>query len=248
MSQVVLHSIHPAEATDAQWRRIATLSGVVSFIQLVLVLIPIIVFAIAGVGEPTTAEEYFTVLQNDRLVGILRLDFATLLLICLISVMPFGIYAALRHTHGPYALLAGVLIVVGVLLALANHSALSMILLSDKYAAATTAAERAQLLAAGEAIIASDMWRSTAGFLAGIFMQGGFAFISIVMLRSRHFSRWTAYTGLAANGLDWIHVFVGLFATSLANTLLYIGGVFYLAWFPLLGRDLLRFGRGLVEE
>jgi hypothetical protein len=48
--------------------------------------------------------------------------------------------------------------------------------------------------------------------------------------------------GLAANGLDLIHVFVGLFAASAATILLSIGGLFYLAWFPLLARDLLSGG------
>jgi uncharacterized membrane protein len=112
-----------------------------------------------------------------------------------------NIYAALRRSHQAYTALATALVFVGMILALANHSAFSMIHLSDQYAAATTAAQRAQLLAAGEAVIASDRWHSTAGFLAGIFMQGGFVFISVVMLQGKEFSKGTAYTGLLANGL-----------------------------------------------
>ena len=60
---------------------------------------------------------------------------------------------------------------------------------------------REQLLVAGEAVIAGDMWHSTSGFLAGIFMQGGFVLISAVMLRSKVFSKGTAITGMVANGL-----------------------------------------------
>jgi hypothetical protein len=37
-------------------------------------------------------------------------------------------------------------------------------------------------------------------------------------------------------------VFVGLALPSLAITMLWIAGVFYLAWFPLLARDLLKRG------
>jgi hypothetical protein len=37
-------------------------------------------------------------------------------------------------------------------------------------------------------------------------------------------------------------VFVGLVLPSLATTMLWIAGVFYLAWFPLLTRDLLKRG------
>ena len=63
---------------------------------------------------------------------------------------------------------------IGTLLALANESAFAMMHLSDLYAAASSAAQQEQLLAAGEAVIAANMWNSTAGFLAGIFMQGWF--------------------------------------------------------------------------
>lgn len=67
-------------------------------------------------------------------------------------------------------------------------------------------------------------------------MQGAFLFISVVMLRGREFGRATALAGIGSNGLDLAHVFVGLLDPSLAAILLSIGGLFYLAWFPLLGR------------
>jgi hypothetical protein len=62
------------------------------------------------------------------------------------------------------------------------------------------------------------------------------------MLRSKAFSKGTAISGLAANELDFMHVFAGLVLPSLATTMLWIAGVFYLAWFPLLTRDLLKRG------
>lgn len=131
----------------------------------------------------------------------------------------------------------------GTLLGLANHSAFSFIVLSDQYALATTAAEQARLLAAGDALIAGDMWHSTAGFMAGVMMQGGFMWLSWLVWRTPGFHKATAVSGFVANGLDWLHLFVGLVAPAVGFTMLYIGGVFYLAWFPLLARDLWRWGR-----
>jgi hypothetical protein len=247
MSQLEQSQLTAVETAASEWKTLGRLGGVAALIQLACVLTTIIVAFTVGV-EPKTADEYFTVLQNDRLVGLLRLDFSTLILISLVPLTAFGIYAALRRSHQAYPALATAFIFVGTILALANHSAFSMIHLSDQYAVATTAAQRAQLLAAGEAVIASDMWHSTAGFLAGIFMQGGFVFISLVMLQSKEFSKETAYTGLLANGLDFVHVFVALLAPSIATILLSIGGLFYLAWFPLLGRDLLKIGRSAAKE
>jgi len=240
------HALDQTTSTESQWRNLCRIGGVSSFLQLALVLLSAVIGIIVG-GEPKTAGEYFSALGNDGLAGILRLDFATLILICLFVFTAFGILAAFRRSNLPYAALAMTLVLVGTILGLANHSAFSMMRLSDLYAAAASATQQEQLLTVAEAMIASDMWNSTAGFLAGIFMQGGFVFISIVMLRSKEFSKGTAVTGLLANGLDLIHVFVMLFAPAVGIALLYIGGIFYLAWFPLLGRDLLKLGRDVSK-
>jgi hypothetical protein len=241
MSQLALDRPLVAQAATSQWGNLRRVAGWATLAQLLCLLLSVVVGIAAGM-EPATAQEHFSMLQNDRVVGLLRLDFPTLIMICLFSITSYGIYGALRRSDGAYAGLATVLVCVGVVLALANHSAFSMIRLSDLYIVATTAAAQEQLLVAGEAVIAGDMWHSTSGFLAGIFMQGGFVIISAIMLRSKAFSKGTAMTGLAANGLDLLHVFVGLLLPSLATTMLWIAGVFYLAWFPLLARDLLKRG------
>ena len=183
-------------------------------------------------------------LQNNRLAGLLRLDIGTLVLITLFPFVSLGFYAAMRRSRQAYAMLALFLILIGAVLGLANESAFSLVHLSDLHAEAETVAQQEQLLAAGEAVLASNMWNSSAGFLAGIFMQGGFVFISFVMLRTRGFGKATAWSGIISNGLDWLHLLVGLGFPALATILLSIGGVFYVAWFILLGRDLYRFRDG----
>ncbi|MGD9093572.1 MAG: hypothetical protein PVF74_12050 [Anaerolineales bacterium] len=249
MSQLAINqTTKTAESTittASQWANISKLGGWASLLQLACVLASAIVLSIVGL-EPTTAAEYFEAFQMNRLVGILRLDFPTLLLLCLFYLTAFGIFAGLRDSHGAYAALGAALIYVGTTLGIANHSAFSMIRLTDLYAAATTAAQQEQLLVVGEAMVASDMWNSTAGFLAGIFLQGSLVFLSTLMLRSKNFSKWTAYTGILGNGFDLAHVFVALFAPAMASTLLYISGPFYLAWFILLGRDLIKVGHKIA--
>ena len=87
------------------------------------------------------------------------------------------------------------------------------------------------------------MWNSTAGFIAGILLQGAGVLISVVMLRGKTFSKVTAYAGILANGFDLTQHLMRPFLPSIASILLMIGGPFYLLWFPLLGRDLFRLGR-----
>jgi hypothetical protein len=242
MSQLTLSQVQEVESAESDWNRLIQLGGIAAWIQVISLLISFIAMAIVG-SEPTTAEEYYQALNRDGLAGLLRLDFGTLILLVLVPFVAVGIYAVFRHKRQAYATLAMILILFGTVLCLADHSAFSIMHLSELYAAATTSSEQTQLLAAGEAVIATDMWHSTAGFLAGIFMQGGFAFISFVMLRSSGFSKWTAYSGILSNGFDFLHVFIGLFAPALAAIVLGIGGVFYLIWFPLLGWDLIRAGK-----
>jgi hypothetical protein len=240
MTQITLKQVE--ERTDADWRHVIRLGGIVSWIQLGMILSTVVVGLAVGL-LPETAEGYFQMLNNEGVIGVLRLDLGTLLLLALMPFLAVAIYGAFRPSRPAYGFLALVLVLLGILLSLANESALSMMHLADLYAAAGSAAQQAQIVAAGEAVLAADMWHSTAGFLSGVFMQGGFVFISAVMLGSKAFSKWTAYTGLLSNGLDFLHLFVGLVAPALGSVMLGVGGVFYLFWFVLLGRDLVQFGR-----
>jgi hypothetical protein len=241
MATTTLTHTAAGKYADSQWRSLCKLGGIAALLQLVCVLTSTVIAILVGT-EPANAEEYFSILEQNRLAGLLRLDFATLILICLYPLTSFGMYAALRDSNKAYSSLAVALIFTGTILALAPHSAFSMIGLSDQFAAATSIVQQEQLLAAGEAVISSDMWHSTSGFLAGIFMQGGSIVVSVVMLGSKNFSRATGITGILSNGFDLVHVFVALFNPALAVILLYISGPFYLLWFPLLARDLYKLG------
>ena len=242
MSQLTLSQTYEAEAATSDWNRLIKVGGYTLWIQLGCLLFSLITLTMMG-AEPTRAEDAFSMLQADRLSGLLRLDLGTLVMIALFPFVAVAIYGAFRKSRPAYALLTLILVLTGTLLALANHSAFSIVRLSDMHAAASSATEQAQLLAAGEAILAGNMWHTSAGFLAGLFMQGGFAFISLIMLQSNTFSKVSAYSGFLANGLDFIHVPLMLFAPTLGSIVLAIGGIFYLIWFPMLGRDLVRLSR-----
>jgi len=113
----------------------------------------IIVVSTLGL-KPTSAHEYFTLLESNRIVGLLRDDFLSLIIISLYLVTFFALYGAMRRVNGVYAALATVLTFAAVICSFASHSGFSMLHLSEQYAAALTDAVRSQLLAAGEAIIA----------------------------------------------------------------------------------------------
>ena len=82
--------------------------------------------------------------------------------------------------------------------------------------AAVSDAQRTQLVAAGQAIIASDMWNGTAAYMGGILLQGSGVMISVIMLRSREFSKVTAIAGSLGNALDLTQHLLHPFAPSLS--------------------------------
>jgi hypothetical protein len=247
MSNTMIDQTTESRNADAQWQTLATISGIVALIQLVCVLVTVVVATTVGV-EPSSPMGYFEMFQESRLRALLRLDFPTMVQLALWPITIMGIYAIFRRTHAAYAALTVVLVLVGVVVVLATHSGFSIIRISDQYTLAATEAQKAQLAASAEAVISTDMWHSSAGFLSGLFMQGALAFISVVGLRSGRLGKGTAITGLVANGLDWLHVLVALVSPSLAAILLYVAGPAYLLWFPLLGRDLIKYGRNVKTQ
>jgi len=221
-------------------------AALAALIQIVCVFVMVGVVSALG-REPATAEEYYTLLREDRVTALLRMDFMSLINVSRFTITSFAIFTVLRKHIATYAALATALIYLGVALGLSTHSAASMLYLSEQYELATTELQQQVILTAGEAVIASDWWKSTGGFFAGIFLQGGMAFMSVLMLRSNRFRKVTAYAGLLSNGLDFSHVVVGLVLPSLAGTLIAIGGLFYLIWYPLLLLDFIRLGRGVSK-
>jgi hypothetical protein len=182
--------------------------------------------------------------QSSKLEVVLRGDFLLLILIGLyLGTFP-ALYAALRRVNPVYTALATLFTVIAVAGTFAIESTFSMLHLGDQYLAASSDAQRAQLLAAGEAVIASDMWNSSAAYMGGMLLQGSGVIISVIMFSSPDFSKVTAYSGILANGFDMVQHILHPFAPSISAFISTFMGLFYLVWYIMLGRDLLRLGRG----
>ncbi|MBN1303452.1 MAG: hypothetical protein JXA13_03380 [Anaerolineales bacterium] len=218
------------------------MAGLGAGLQFILVLIMLAAAITLGI-IPTTVEEYFRIYQNNLLAGMLQDDFTSLLMISTNLFTFPGLYAALKTDNKPFTAFATVLTFQGAAVAFASHSGFAFMHLSAKYAAAASDLQRSQLLAAGEAVLANNLWNGTGGFMAGILLQGSGLLISAIMLCSKKFSKLTAITGILGNGLDLTQHLLHLFLPSLAAPIQMIMGPFYMLWFPLLGRDFFRLAR-----
>jgi hypothetical protein len=217
--------------------------GIVAWILAAYSLATIVQIFVLG-GQPVTAAEAFGLLQNSKVLGLLRLDLPTVAAMPLYYLLFLGLYAALRPSDRANVTLSVALVFAGITLLLATPTALSMIPLSEKYAAATTEATRIQILAAGEAVLATDIWHGTSAIIGGILVQAGAVLISAVMLRTNVFSRMTAYVGILTHGLDLAHILLGLFLPAAGFVLIALVGPLYLVWFPLVGRRLFQLAAG----
>jgi hypothetical protein len=245
MSSSNLKPIH--NSSNPNYQTLYTIGGIAAFLQLVVILAYGIIIAVLG-PKPTTAEEFFNVQQNNTLAAVLRGDFLLLILIGLYLFTFSALYFSLRRVSPVFSALATLFTFIVVATTFATESTFSLLNLGDKFTAAVSEVERAQFAAAGEAVIASDMWNSSAAYMGGILLQGSGVMISVIMLRSKDFSKWTAYSGIITNSLDLIQHILHPFFPPFSSVIMSIMGLFYFVWFPLLGRDLLRLGRRRQNE
>ncbi|HEX6800791.1 MAG TPA: DUF4386 family protein, partial [Ktedonobacterales bacterium] len=133
------------------------------------------------------------------LLGLIDLDLAMLLGVGSSSLIYLALFGALRRVNAPVMALGMIVGLVSVATYFASNVAFNMLLLSNQFAAATSDAQRSQLLAAGHAMLA--IWQGTAYDVS--YVLGGVAIliISVVMLRSAVFGKVTAYLGLLFGAL-----------------------------------------------
>lgn len=216
------------------------IGGISSMILIVYSLATMLIMVFIG-APPETITECFTMLNENKFFGLLRLDMLTVFIMPLYYLLFYSIYKALKKTNNDEILtISMILIFAGLTLFLATPSVFSYLHLSDKYAIATSEIQKNQILAAGEAILASDMWHGTGAKIGGMLLQTGAFLISLVMLKQNVFNKLTAYTGIFTHGLDLAHILIGFFLPSVGIILMAIAGLLYLLWFPLIGTRLFK--------
>ncbi len=223
-------------------KSIYIIGGISAILQLIVILGYSIALGVLG-PKLTTAAEYFAVYQESPFEMVLRGDFLLLILIGLyLGTFP-ALYITLRRLSPVYVALATLFTVIAVTLAFAGESTFALLHLAEQYAAATSETLQAQFLAAGEAVIASDMWHSSAAYMSGILLQGSGVMISAIMLRSDDFHKVTAYSGLLGNGLDLIQHIIHPFAPEASAAIQMVMGLGYFVWYPMLAWDFFRLAK-----
>jgi hypothetical protein len=197
---------------------------------------------------PTTVTAWFALLQNDPLVGLSWLNAFDLVNYALVGVMFLALFAALKRVNRSAMGIAAGLGLVGIAIYFASNQALPLQSLSQKYAAATTEAQRAMLLAAGQARLTISQFSSAGRYLSLLLIGAAGLLTSIVMLRSNMFSRVTAYMGMLAAILDLAYCLAIVLLPAVDGELIGVcfipvAGLCLMIWHVLIGQRLYRQGR-----
>lgn len=238
-NQANIENIYP------RWKSLHRIGGIGALIAAALLLIEIIVFAIWP--QQTTAIDYFTLFQSNKLMGLM--DFYLLEMIAYILFVPIflSLYVAIRKSNESYMFLAVILAIIGISIFLSTNNSFSLLSLSNQYTAATTEAQKSILLAAGQTMIVNTGQRAVGGFNMGFLLVSiAGLIVSAVMLKSAIFSKSTAYIGIIAFAISLADYFRVVFlSSSVALTLIIAvtSGVLLIVWFILVGRRLLKLGK-----
>ena len=220
---------------DPRWKPLYRIGGSAALFSVVIIPIQLIVFI--AWGQPESALGWFNLFRDNEVAGLLAFEILFVVNAVVGIATALALYAALRQINESLMAIATVLGLIEVVAFIVARPAVEMLYLSNQYAAATTDAQRAILLAAGQAMLAT--FHGTAFHVGINLFSAYYLIVPIVMLQSNIFSRVTAYTGIVAAILNW-----GLYVPGAVGVILFTLSVvpFLAIWLVLVARRLFQLG------
>jgi hypothetical protein len=242
----------PQSDRDTNWQWLCRAGGAAALIAVVVFrrhfgaeVALLMDMGIVGQKPPVSVLDWFTLLQDNTVLGLILLDLFDIVNYMLVSLMFLALYGALRRANKVTMTVATACSLVGAAVYLASNQAFAMLALSNRYAAATTDAQRTAFLAAGEALL---VIHNPGGIHLSLFLVALAGLIaSLVMWRSGVFGKVTATMGLVANSLVLSYFVVVAFAPAIAPLFPSISALFRLIWYILIARRLFQLGRRIPE-
>lgn len=244
-----------AETADSAWKLLYRVGGAAALMTVLVSLLDILVTAVSKNADTEpgslTAVEWFTLLQRKRFLGLRNLGLFNVINTALAAPLYLGLYAVHRRASRGYAALAALLSFIGTAIYIANNKALPMLALSDQYAAATTESQKSMVAAAGQAMLAQGEDFTPGSFMGFLLPGVAGVLMGIAMLRSRVFSRLTAWTGILGSGLLLIFTTWTTFVATRFKAAMLVaisGGLLSMVWLVLVARRLFQLGRRSMNE
>jgi hypothetical protein len=226
---------------DAVWKPLYRIGGYAPWVILGCFLLQILVM-FSGEPFPSATEDWFSLLDRNRILGLLYFNVLDIFSIPLMGPMLLALCIALRKGRESLMAVAAFLSVLGIAVFVSPRAEIlaAGISLSDRYAAAASDGARDRILTSGEGLFAiGQAALQTTGFL---FIASAVLILSWVMLRNTAFGKAAAWTGIFAGFITIADYFLAVFAPASANALLMFGILIWAAWWILISRRLLQLG------
>jgi hypothetical protein len=221
------------DADIDRWADLYRIGGWAALLGAAIIPLSIIAYFI----WPPFPDDILTIIQQNRLAGIMSLD--ALYLVANVPAIPIflTLYVTLRRVNPSLALLALTLGLIGLVALIPARPIAEMVALSDRYAAAATDAERLAIRAVGDALLAQ--FEGTAYNAHYVLGSLSLLISAFLMLRGEIYSRAAAWVGIVTN----VVVF-GLYVPEVGAYISLLSVVGYLIWWIQIGTRLLRLARG----
>jgi len=232
------------QVSGPDYKGLYRLGGAAALIVVVLTIGEVIGFSFYP--QPGLVSDWFDLFQRSKIIGLLDFWGLEIPMYGMFILVFLALFVVLRKTNEELMAIALILALLGAGIFFATNNPFSMLALSDRYAAATTDAERSALLAAGQAVLVNTNQRTVGGFNIALFLVSVAGLIvSSIMLRDDSFSRRTAYVGILAHGLSLADYVRQALTSSVTIALLVIlpGALCVAVWFTLVSRRLTQLGR-----
>jgi len=247
------------ETSESSWKGLYIVGGFAAMLAAIIFRrnfgVEITLFSEHSI--PNTAIDWFTLLQNNRLIGLFFLELFDIVNNALLSLVFMALYSVIRKVNKSFMVIATTFGLVGIAVYIASNQAFSMLSLSDRYAAAPTDAARSIYLAAGESLLSINnpgaIYQGTGTYVSFLLLAIAGLIISLVMRRSNLFNNITVYSGILASIFDLAYCIalaivpaknIYLFAVSLVPA----AGLFLMIWHFSVGLKLYQIGTSVSKE
>ena len=256
-----MNQINDDKTIDSKWKSLYKVGGVAALMAGILFRrnYAAEIGLFSEVPSPATANDWFALLQSNRLLGLAYFHIFDLVNYVLVSLMFVALFVALKRVNKNYMAIAIAFGFLGIAVYFASNTAFSMLSISDQYAAATSDTGRSTLLAAGEALLAINRFTNpgahpgSGGFMSLLLIALAGMIISVVMLRSKIFNRGTAIIGILASGFDLAYCIAYAFLPMVDSELLSVlfipaAGLFLMIWHIMVGWRLYQLGKEMPPK
>lgn len=220
---------------DTNWKTIYKVGGISALVMVLFIPIQAIVFFISP--PPTTVIGWFELFHKNIFLGLIDMDLLLIIDQVLMAFVFLALYMLLRKIDKPLMTIALMLGLGGVVIYFSSTGAFEMLNLSRLYNLAVTETEKMMFLSAGQVVYST--WQGTAFNASYIVEAATTLLISIVMLKSKIFSKTVAYIGIVMSLLMIIPPTVGMIGIVFAMLSL----IPLVIWDIMVAKKLLKLGK-----